>query len=80
VQTAARNPQLSEMTALSRSRLTPFRTDLFAYPARLARSYQEHETIVTALLRADGASAETLMRQHILGSKAQMTPIPSARR
>lgn len=79
VQSAARNPQLSEMAALSRSRLTPFRTDLFAYPARLARSYEEHEMIVTALLQADGARAETLMRQHILGSKAQMTPAPVAR-
>lgn len=79
VQAAARNPQLSEMAALSRSRLTPFRTDLFAYPARLARSYEEHEMIVTALLQADGAKAETLMRQHILGSKAQMTPAPVAR-
>ncbi|MEQ8445929.1 MAG: GntR family transcriptional regulator [Pelagibacterium sp.] len=79
VQAAAHNPQLSEMTALSRSRLTPFRADLFAYPVRLARSYQEHEMIVTALLQADGTRAETLMREHILGSKAQMTPVPVAR-
>ncbi len=79
VQAAARNPQLSEMAALSRSRLTPFRTDLFAYPARLARSYEEHEMIVTALLRADGARAEALMRRHILSSKEQMTPISVAR-
>ena len=79
VQSAARNPQLSEMAALSRSRLTPFRTDLFAYPARLARSYEEHEMIVTALLRADGARAEALMRQHILSSKEQMTAAPLAR-
>lgn len=79
VQAAARNPQLSEMAALSRSRLTPFRTDLFAYPARLARSYEEHEMIVTALLRADGARAEALMRQHILSSKEQMTAAPAAR-
>lgn len=79
VQAAARNPQLSEMAALSRSRLTPFRTDLFAYPARLARSYEEHEMIVTALLRADGARAEALMRQHILSSKEQMTAAPVTR-
>lgn len=79
VQTAARNPQLSEMAALSRSRLAPFRTDLFAYPAQLARSYEEHETIVTALLRADGARAETMMRAHILGAKDRMTPVPVAR-
>ncbi|WP_417584717.1 GntR family transcriptional regulator [Pelagibacterium sp.] len=80
VQTAAQNPQLSEMAGLSRSRLTPFRADLFANPARLAKSYQDHELIVTALLRADGAAAERLMREHILASKAQMTPVPVAMR
>lgn len=68
IQAAAGNPQLSEMAALARSRLTPFRTDLFADPTRLARSYEEHEMIVTALLQADGPRAERLMRDHILNS------------
>ena len=68
VQAGAGNPRLSEMAALSRSRLTPFRADLFADPNRLARSYEEHEMIVTAILRADGDTAEKLMREHILTS------------
>ncbi|WMT86113.1 GntR family transcriptional regulator [Pelagibacterium sp. 26DY04] len=70
IQAGAGNPQLGEMAALARSRLSPFRTDLFAQPARLAQSYKDHEMIVTALLQADEPRAERLMRDHILKKTA----------
>lgn len=72
---AARNEHLCEMAGMARSRLAPFRTDLFIYPARLARSFEEHETIVTAILQADGPKAEALMRAHILNSKTEVLPL-----
>lgn len=74
VHAAARNPHLREMAGLARSRLAPFRTDLFAHPARLATSFEEHEMIVTAIMQADGARAETLMRNHILNSSQDTLP------
>lgn len=73
---AARNAPLQEMADMARSRLTPFRTGLFAHPSRLARSFEEHESIVTAMLQADGARAESLMRAHILNSGSATLPYP----
>lgn len=72
---AARNEHLCEMAGMARARLAPFRTDLFVYPARLARSFEEHETIVTAILQADGPKAEALMRAHILNSRTEVLPL-----
>lgn len=71
---AARNAPLQEMAGMARSRLTPFRSDLFAHPARLAQSFEEHESIVTAMLQGDGARAEHLMRAHIRNSSSATLP------
>ncbi|WP_404406768.1 GntR family transcriptional regulator [Pelagibacterium halotolerans] len=61
----AHNGYLTEMAMLTRARLAPFRRALFAHPERLAQSYEEHDAIVTAILRGDASAAETAMREHL---------------
>ena len=41
---------------MTRSRLAPFRRAQFRLPGRLAKSWDEHDAIVTAILRGDGAA------------------------
>lgn len=44
----------------------PFRRAQFISAGRLARSYAEHDTIVSAIRRADETGAPSTMRAHIL--------------
>lgn len=62
----AHNDYLSELTLATRARLQPFRRAQFRTLGRLARSYEEHDRVVTAILRGDKAEAATAMRAHIL--------------
>ena len=48
-----------------RQRIAAFRRAQFTIPDRLAKSYQEHDAIVTAMLRADAETASELMRAHV---------------
>ncbi|MCD7060663.1 GntR family transcriptional regulator [Pelagibacterium xiamenense] len=61
----AHNGYLAELAMLTRARLAPFRRALFAHPERLSQSYEEHDAIVTAILRADAPGAEAAMRAHL---------------
>lgn len=60
------NDYLAEMTLTTRKRLAPFRRAQFRSLGRLALSYQEHDHVVTAILRGDRDGAATAMRAHIL--------------
>lgn len=60
------NVYLVELTTQTRKRLSPFRRAQFLLPGRLARSYVEHEEILTSILQADATGAAAAMRKHIL--------------
>lgn len=60
------NTYLTDLTRATQRRLAPFRRAQFdATPDRLARSYEEHSLVVTAILRADANGAADAMRRHI---------------
>jgi DNA-binding GntR family transcriptional regulator len=59
------NGFLVETTLNVRRRLAPFRRAQFRTLGRLAKSYQEHDRIVEAILRADAEAAARAMRDHI---------------
>ncbi|PTE09707.1 GntR family transcriptional regulator [Mesorhizobium helmanticense] len=61
----AHNAHIYEMTVMTRSRLAPFRRAQFMLPGRLAKSWQEHDTIVTAIMRGDGNAAGKAARDHV---------------
>lgn len=61
----AHNPHIHDLTVMTRSRLAPFRRAQFMLPGRLAKSWQEHELIVTAIMRGDGAAAGRAARDHV---------------
>ncbi len=61
----AHNAYLAELTFATRSRLAPFRRQQFNTLGRLARSYDEHDRVVEAILRADRDTAARAMRAHI---------------
>jgi DNA-binding GntR family transcriptional regulator len=62
----AHNAELSAMAAAMRARIAPFRRAQFRVPGRIARSWQEHDGVVRALLACDGPGAEAAMREHLL--------------
>lgn len=59
------NPYLAELTATTRSRLSPFRRAQFRTLGRLSRSYGEHELVVDAILKGDQTAAAAAMLGHI---------------
>lgn len=61
----AHNAHIYEMTVMTRSRLAPFRRAQFMLPGRLAKSWQEHDAIVTAIMRGDGAAAGNAAKDHV---------------
>jgi DNA-binding GntR family transcriptional regulator len=63
--TGAHSPHIKELVGLTRSRLAPFRRAQFRIPGRLAKSWGEHDAIVTAILRGDSETAEAAARSHV---------------
>lgn len=61
----AHNAHIHDLTVTTRSRLAPFRRAQFMLPGRLAKSWQEHDVIVTAIMRGDGAAAGKAARDHV---------------
>lgn len=61
----AHNGYLAELTISTRIRLAPFRRAQFRQSGRLAQSFDEHDRIVQAVLRADRDLATREMREHI---------------
>ena len=61
----AHNAYLTATTIAMRQRIAAFRRAQFTMQGRLAKSFQEHDAIVTAVLRADAETASDLMRAHV---------------
>ncbi|PBC08110.1 GntR family transcriptional regulator [Mesorhizobium sp. WSM3859] len=61
----AHSTHIHDLTVTTRSRLAPFRRAQFMLPGRLAKSWQEHDVIVTAIMRGDGAAAGKAARDHV---------------
>ena len=61
----AYNAHIYELVSQTRSRLAPFRRAQFRIPGRLAKSWDEHDAIVTAILRGDAKGAEAAARAHV---------------
>jgi DNA-binding GntR family transcriptional regulator len=61
----AHSVHIRELVSLTRSRLAPFRRAQFRIAGRLAKSWDEHGAIVTAILRGDVATAEAAARSHV---------------
>lgn len=61
----AHSSHVLEITAATRARLAPFRRAQFRLPGRLAKSWQEHDAIVTAVMRGDGTAAGAAAKAHV---------------
>ncbi len=61
----AHNKPIAEFTTGLRRRLAPFRRAQFQLPGRLARSNQEHDAVVRAILAGDAAGAHAAMLYHV---------------
>ncbi|MCF3642450.1 GntR family transcriptional regulator [Rhizobium sp. TRM95111] len=61
----AHNDHIFEMVTQTRARLAPFRHAQFRLAGRLAKSYAEHQEIVTAILRADAEGAARAAYAHV---------------
>ena len=62
----AHNDYLAEMTLTTRARVQPFRRAQFRNLGRLAKSYAEHDSVVSAIMRGDRDTAAAAMRAHIM--------------
>jgi DNA-binding GntR family transcriptional regulator len=65
IYSGAHNTYLAEMTIATRARVQPFRRAQFRTLGRLARSHQEHDRVVTAILCGGRERAVSAMRAHI---------------
>jgi DNA-binding GntR family transcriptional regulator len=61
----AHNDHVFELVTQTRARLAPFRRAQFRLAGRMARSFEEHETIVMAILRGDAVSAGRAAYAHV---------------
>ena len=60
------NSYLADLTLATRERVQPFRRAQFRVLGRLAKSHQEHDEVVVAILRGDRDGAARAMRSHIV--------------
>jgi DNA-binding GntR family transcriptional regulator len=65
IYSGAHNVHLAEITFATRARVQPFRRAQFRNLGRLAKSYIEHDRIVSAIARGDRDGAVRAMRAHI---------------
>ena len=61
----AHSDHISDLAHQTRARLAPFRRAQFRIAGRLAKSFEEHDGIVTAILRADAAAAAQAAYGHV---------------
>lgn len=66
IYSGSHNDYLVELTFATRLRVLPFRRAQFHKLGRLALSFEEHDKVVTAILRGDREAAASHMRAHIL--------------
>jgi len=65
IYTGSHNEYLAELTLATRTRISPFSRAQFGSLGRLALSHDEHDRVVTAILRGDQPTAAAEMRAHI---------------
>ena len=61
----AHSKHVYELVTMTRSRLAPFRRAQFRLPGRLAKSWDEHDAIVTAIMRGDAGAAGAAAKAHV---------------
>ena len=61
----ARNAYLEATIRDARARLRVYRRYPFQQPGRMERSFRDHEAIVEAVVRCDGAAASAAMHEHL---------------
>lgn len=61
----AHSKHVCELATSTRSRLAPFRRAQFRLAGRLAKSWDEHDLIVNAILRGDSESAGQAAKAHV---------------
>jgi DNA-binding GntR family transcriptional regulator len=61
----AGNGYLRDLALATRERLAPYRGAQLEAPSRLAKSWAEHDAIITAIMRGQGEQAAALMRAHL---------------
>jgi DNA-binding GntR family transcriptional regulator len=66
IYSGAHNGYLAELALATRVRVQPFRRAQFRTLGRLAKSHQEHERVLEAILRGERERAATAMRAHIV--------------
>jgi DNA-binding GntR family transcriptional regulator len=66
VYAGAHNAYLAEITLATRVRVQPFRRAQFRNLGRLAKSHEEHDRVVQAIMRGDGEGAARAMWDHII--------------
>jgi DNA-binding GntR family transcriptional regulator len=59
------NSFMKEMTDSVRNRVAPYRRAQFWNTGRVTLSYSEHDAVVQAILRGDGAAAYHAMHAHV---------------
>lgn len=62
----AHNAVLAEMAAALRRRLAPFRRAQFHLEGRPSRSFAEHASVVSAIIRGDAQAAHLAMLHHVM--------------
>ena len=60
------NRYLQDLLSTTRKHLSPFSRAQFNLLGRLAASHGEHDMVVQAILRGDGAAAAEAMRKHVM--------------
>ena len=66
IYTGAHNTYLAEITLSTRARVQPFRRAQFRNLGRLAKSHNEHDRVVQAILRGEQSVATSAMYAHIV--------------
>lgn len=61
----AHSPHIADLTTQTRDRLSPFRRAQFRIAGRLSKSWQEHDAIVTAILRGDAETSQRAAKAHV---------------
>lgn len=72
---ASHNSQLIKQTVATRNRLGTYRRFQHRRNQRLRDSFREHETVITALRKADGEEADRAMRDHIAAQSTHITSL-----
>lgn len=60
------SPYLRDLALATRSRLKPFRKAQFRMPQRPSHSWEEHDSIVGAIMEGDGEAAARATRSHVM--------------